>query len=730
VTRPRDQNFTPSPTHPLNLSRTLTGAAYFLLLTVVLARGLVFETLREPFAVTVNAPPVPRGAGPAAGVVLDWLAMLPAVLVLARRAIDRSYALRAAWSPLPAALLAAWAMLSMLWADDRFAGAVGAFHFVGAVALLWASAQLVRDWLHLRLVAAACFGLMLAIVAHALEYRYVEVPDMRRMIEHDREKILQQRGWEPGSFMEKQFFKNARGGAMVGLHSSPNTLAAVMVMLGVVSAGGAIQRWRDRDARGWLALILIPLPVVAWVILLTQSKAALLTPALALSAIALVGVAGQWLARRRAALLVAGLALALMCTVAVVGYGLQHDHLRNDSLTFRWRYWVGAARLVAERPLLGVGWNNFGTHYLRVRQPIASEEVKDPHNLLVRFTSELGVVGGALALTWIILVAIDMTRTPSPQPSPGGRGGRALPLLFKLVAGAIVLAAVASIDLSQQIEWVFVEVIKRLLFGGAMLLGLIVAAFRSFDRQELDDRPAPWVLVAMVVAAGVFLLHNLIDFSFFEPGPMMLFMLVAGSAIGMTCPQRPARWRGASVAVLAFTAHLFAAGLIVLPVVLAESRTRAGDELLRAGAPAAASRAYLDANDAVSFGNADYVFRAGRAQIIAAAPSDTIRATLERAIASDPSSALYKRTMALHALNQRPPDVTAFQKWFDESLALDPNDVQGRLLYASELEKLGLREEASRHYREALRLNNLLAPDEPKRLSQDTLNQIRSKLQE
>src|SRR5439155_824019 len=69
---------------------------------------------------------------------------------------------------------------------------------------------------------------------------------------------------------------------------------------------------------------------------------------------------------------------------AAIGHGLAHGTLPSASLAFRWNYWIGSMRIFRTHPLLGVGWNNFGPSYLAVRAIEASEEIKDPHNFIVR----------------------------------------------------------------------------------------------------------------------------------------------------------------------------------------------------------------------------------------------------------------------------------------------------------------------------------------------------------
>src|SRR5262249_40918652 len=146
-------------------SHWLTRVALVLAIAVIFARATTLESLRNPLEITPGSDPVPRGTGPAEGLWLDLLACLPALLVLVRRVVDPAYALRFTWSTVPMLALGAWAVVSTAWADDKFAALVSSLHFLTGFVVLWTVAQLVHSWLRLRLVSAACFGLLLVMVA-------------------------------------------------------------------------------------------------------------------------------------------------------------------------------------------------------------------------------------------------------------------------------------------------------------------------------------------------------------------------------------------------------------------------------------------------------------------------------------------------------------------------------------------------------------------------------------
>src|SRR5688500_17249088 len=292
----RSKPATPAAAPPREAHAWLTQLAFVLSLAIVIARATMLEIVRDPFETVPGGEPVPGGPGPTASLVLDLLAGVPVLLILVRRLLDPLYALRARWSHLAFALLAAWAALSVTWSSDKFLALIGAANLLAGAALLWTFAQLVRTWLRLRIVVGVCVGLLAAMLAHGLVYQFVELPELRRSWERNREQILAQRGWEPGSFSAMQFERKIVNGEMMGFSASPNTFAAVLVLLTTVAAGVAIQRVTNRDGAAWVAAVGLLIPVAVYILLLTRSRTALGTLMLAAVALALMRVLRGWLA--------------------------------------------------------------------------------------------------------------------------------------------------------------------------------------------------------------------------------------------------------------------------------------------------------------------------------------------------------------------------------------------------------------------------------------------------
>jgi len=774
---------------------------------------LLSESTRGAFDPAADALSAPLTAGAGAGLMLDVLLCLPALLVLTRRAFDKDYQLIRSWAHLPMALLAAWAAVSPLWAADKFASVVSASHLAAALVLLWSSSQLIRSWLGLRVIGGVCLGLLLALCITGYYYRLTDYRELKQAWLQNtdglRDKTLAARHLEPGSFGANMFAGRVLAGQPMGYSNSTNTYAALLVLLGVVSAGSILQRAADRDHVGWMILpaaaIVAAIPLIHW----TQCRAAYVTPILAGIILLAAWDLRRQLARPRWARTAyfAGVAALAAITFAIIHHGLRYRTLWHDSLSFRWNYWVGSWRILthglAQYPrryfhfLAGVGWENFGPFYLGHRLPAAAEEIRDPHNFIVRVFVELGMIGGLLLLAWMLRLWWELTRpmlpgglAPNPPRAPAGasfaQGSHArktaLWTIFSIAIIAITVNIFASIDLTTDGWLVFLELLRRMLFACALVMGLSAAALRLPVPRgeklpageldfELDDRPAPWVLYAMLAALATFLIHNLIEFSLFEPGPLCLFALITGSALGVRRAGKSVLTQRASVKpkligrtalAVGGLAWLAALALIAAPIASAEGLAHDADADARAAAalrePHApreprpprrqdlqraqtldlrAAQAMRQAFARVPY-NAQYIEHAAEFTLAAGPLRDPapVKAMLDAAIAADPSSASNFQSRAQFELFTL-RDYDAARRDYRRALALDPNNVRLRMQFAGALKELSRRlhrpdyaAEAALEFDQALSMNDQLSREEVKRLTPTELAQVRQALSE
>ena len=705
----------------------LTHWAFLLAVILVCTRAMMSETLREPFEPMPGAVVAPHSPGPATSLLLDLLCCIPAMLVLLRRLLDGTYVIRAAPSHAIMGAVAMWMAASVFWASDRFAAMIGAAYFISALAVLWAAVQLVRSWGRLRFVAAAAFALLLVYVAAGLNQRLVNHPvHIRNWYDPNsdtsRWRYMKDHGLAETDFQFKQFESNVLTGSLQLFGTSANTYAAATVLLTVVALSLLLQRLANRESVGWVLAILAPLPFVGFVLYHTHSLTAFATASLALIAFTAIVLLRRWLAAN--SVRAYWLAVVLVCLggAAVVGHGLAHNGLVIKTLTFRWYYWTGAAKLVARHPIAGVGWANFGDFYPAVRQALATEEVKDPHNFFVRFFAELGIVGGLLVVAWVLGIWWELTRPiQPPAASAASVQGKQRGIIFLLIPATLIgiLNFLFSVDLSSQREYVLLEAAYRFLTVGFLLAGLAAGGFASLMDEKLDERPCPWVLYGMLVALAVFLVHNLIDFSLFETGPMFLFALLAGSALGVRHPSLAGKSRKTrTVAITAgvvLVVWLAAAGFLWAPTYAADAEADVGDAAMRDGLFTNAAGHYVRARG-YQPAEAEYTFRAAQALAAQGASHSHVLGVIELAIQTNPHAVRYHLAKADYELRQPQPDAAIVRGAYQQALRLDPTSIATRIRYADTLVKLNDRPAAGEQYREALRLDDALPADEGKRL--------------
>lgn len=719
----------------------LTLVGFWIALVVVGARALTSEVIRSAFDVTPGSELGPREVGPAASILLDLLLCVPALLVLARRVFDREYVLRWNWSHIFAAGLSLWMALSVTWATDRYAAIVGSANWIAAMVLLWSMTQLVRSWVRMRLVGSLMLGLLVLYTAAGLQQRLIQHPaNVKAWYDRDsgtsRWDFMKQQNLAESDFQFQQFERNILSGNLQLFGTSANTYAAMLVLLGVVSTGILLHRRDSGDAKGWWIAIAAVFPFAVFVLYHAHSRTAVATVLLAAAMLGVIRKLKYRLAARSRLYFWIGVGVFVLGSLAIVGHGMWHKGLLIQTLTYRWHYWIGAARMVAQYPFTGVGWNNFGYWYASVREPFASEVVKDPHNFIARFAAELGVIGAILAVAWMGRLWWELTRPITPSTlavalsaaEPRQRGSMALATLAVLVLG---LNALVAVDFNSLGAYVVDQLGQRGIGAILLLAALVAGAMQSLKTERLDGRPAPWVLYGVLVGLGVFLIHNLIDFSLFEPGPMCVFALLAGSALGLRQPSMAGQAKNDLAARLTagVAGVLWAVAISVIwaPIALAQEAATGADLAISRSKPAEATQLYWKAFERCR-GNGDYALKAAQAAAFAGSPRWQVMTMIDAAIQSNPRAVKYHIWKAGYELADLVPTERVVRESYAQALRLDPYDVQLRLAYAAALEKLKDAAGAKEQYLLSLQYDAALPEGEPKRLGQHRREEIRQKI--
>ena len=221
---------------------------------------------------------------------------------------------------------------------------------------------------------------------------------------------------------------------------------------------------------------------LAAVLLLTRSRAAFLAALLTAGAFAMT------LPKRRIYRCIPVVVLAL----AIVG-GAIYIHRAGrgfGSMAERVDYLRSSVKMIAEKPLAGHGWGGFFYRHMELKTTGTDESAHDPHNLVMAFASQTGVIGGAVALAAVLLplfwLGRRIFRRGGEETPEEGADGFARAVFW----GECAFLLHAHMDVDLQIP-------ASMAAAGAML----VAALPEASAQMAARGRRRWLLVA----AGVLL---------------------------------------------------------------------------------------------------------------------------------------------------------------------------------------------------------------------------------
>ena len=158
----------------------------------------------------------------------------------------------------------------------------------------------------------------------------------------------------------------------------------------------------------------------------------------------------------------------------------------GKSLGYRWQYWQATSGLIRDRFWTGTGPGNFRGHYLGYKVAESSEEIADPHNLLLEVWATSGALAAialvaALVAGWIRMARSRPVLTGSPAAIDWG---------FLLPAGIIGFA----------VAW-FLSDSDPLLYGILLIAwGTATAVLgRAFNQQPMRSHVFAWAVLGISV---------------------------------------------------------------------------------------------------------------------------------------------------------------------------------------------------------------------------------------
>lgn len=506
----------------------LTGFAG--ILVVATLRALVSVQPQILFDVDPARDPMPMLAiGPVGSGILDLLLLASAAIALlgeqlAGNGIRRTPLLLAAVGSLCAALHSAGSSIDAFRLGTWIAAA---FAFV-------ALAHLVRER-RLRVTALA----VLVSVAAPLAIRGAtqvtsEHEETVASYDANRASFLAERGWEPDSSAARTYERRLRQPEASGWFGLSNPYSSIMGV-GVVGLGALAILGFRRGFAGPAAVTGAAALGCGALLFVNGGKGAI--AATGLAATVAVLLARERLRPR------AGLALALCVLVfaLVIVRGLLGPSLGELSVLFRSFYLEGAARIVAQHPVFGVGSELVQSEFMRAKPAICPEDVTSIHSIFVDWLVALGVFGIAWAsmLAWCMRGEVRIVDPPE-IPVRGVVSGEASASVLALRIGGLV--AVAALVLQSRVEGPALDQ-SALALRALGLAGLaLVAACAARIAEELGG-----VLVAAIslALAVLVLAHAQIELTAWLAGSTVLVLALA--ALGTALSAGPSRVRFAPI---------------------------------------------------------------------------------------------------------------------------------------------------------------------------------------
>ncbi len=317
----------------------------------------------------------------------------------------------------------------------------------------------------------------------------------------------------------------------LGPFALANTLAGLLGSAFVLQSGLLVRLFGNRVRVNWQAILtaIVQAILLLYCLILTKSRSAwcgalagLLILLIMRSRTAVFGTTLRWM-------LTGGLLAGVIMVVVGLFGGIDRQVILESprSLQFRLFYWTGTLEMLSKHPVFGAGPGNFRQLYLPHKAVESSEEIRDPHNIILDAWSSSGLIGLAgLVLLCVCLVRHVRTDNQMDQEGTGFRTGRLT--LWATLSGFLLHFAWEWVSgRSADFEW------PRLLLLSGGLLTLIrgpvaIAGGRS----------------CYIPAAAALLVHLLAAGGFEMPVVMLMLLVLSGLAVSNSgAPESPVESR-------------------------------------------------------------------------------------------------------------------------------------------------------------------------------------------
>ena len=315
---------------------------------------------------------------------------------------------------------------------------------------------------------------------------YVQHPQTVAMYEQSREGFLNARGWSDGSYEVLSYERRLRQPEPTGWFGLANVYASFIAAFGIAALMVTLCSIR----RAWWMVSGLIAGMLLAILLISKSKGGIGAAVLGF------GTIQYALARHRGRLSRIGTSTLGVCVLVmggVVGGAMMHQL----SLLFRGQYMVGALRIFAENPIIGVGPGKFQDAYMVYKPSTSPEDVTSAHNLVFDLIAQLGIAG--IAWIGVLVILIWSARLPKPEEVESSRVPKGV--LVRMIPLLVLIAGVGVIRL--QTNAMDLELMLVLLIGVVAWMGvsLLLGLFGSLRTLQ----------IAAMSAGVVLVIHSMLD---------------------------------------------------------------------------------------------------------------------------------------------------------------------------------------------------------------------------
>lgn len=430
-------------------------------------------------------------------------------------------------------IFSAVSLFSTFFASDRRASINTTLTIIGCVGAGIFLVQLLKRRSTIRFAAIVIVALGVVNCYESLTQLTDGNENMIAQYEQDPSKQLDAIGIEPGTLEHFMYEHRLYSKGIKGYFTTGNSLGTFLILSGFTTIGliaSKMRKFKLEPVDG--SILLFIFFVQAFCFLAAASKGASFAAIAATIGLIFWLIWNDFIKSHRfivffSALGAIGLGFFTMVGLMATGTNLP----LGNSMLVRGEYWYATVKMILNNLLIGVGGGNFGYHYTQFKLPDAIETVTDPHNIILSITSQYGIIGIIgfglillLPLTKVIVPQhkINYNQNQKPQDTtPINR--KVLYLMTFIMAIVMLIARPFLIPVSHTDN---LSVTFYILFV-MYLLPAVIFAFVVWllDKSINDDLDYDFLQAALLSAIVAVILHNFIDFAFFEPGIMSIYFL-------------------------------------------------------------------------------------------------------------------------------------------------------------------------------------------------------------